>query len=100
MKRDGCFPAAAEREIDAAPRRGKGTQHEQSRGGCEVRQGGAASDHKLPTTHYEYDVYGRPTVTKQFKTPVFYQGACTFHQDRQMTLVVEPAPWQWWWGDE
>jgi len=42
----------------------------------------------------------RSTVTKQFKMPVIYQGACTFHQDRQMTLVVEPAPWDRWWGNE
>lgn len=42
----------------------------------------------------------RSTVTKQFKTPALYQGECTFHQARQMTLVVEPAPWTRWWGDE
>ena len=39
-------------------------------------------------------------VTKRFKAPVVYQGACTFHQDQQMTLAVEPAPWDRWRGDE
>lgn len=32
-------------------------------------------------------------LTKQFKTARIYQNACTFHQDKQMTLVVNPAPW-------
>jgi YD repeat-containing protein len=36
---------------------------------CEVKQGGVASTTKLPTTRYEYDVYGRPTVTRQFTDP-------------------------------
>lgn len=32
-------------------------------------------------------------LTKKFKTARIYQSACTFHQDKQMTLVVNPAPW-------
>lgn len=42
----------------------------------------------------------RATLTKRFKTPVIYQEACTFHQSRQMRLVVKPAPWQVWLSGE
>ena len=33
------------------------------------------------------------TLTKRFTTARVYRNACTFHQDRQMTLTVNPAPW-------
>ncbi len=33
------------------------------------------------------------TLTKQFNTVQTYQNVCTFHQDRQMKVVVNPAPW-------
>ena len=33
------------------------------------------------------------TLTKRFQTPVTYEGACTFHQNKQMRLIVNPAPW-------
>lgn len=34
------------------------------------------------------------TITHRFYNVVNYQGVCTFHQERQMSLVVKPAPWQ------
>jgi hypothetical protein len=34
------------------------------------------------------------TMTQRFERVVNYQGACSFHQERQMSLVVKPAPWQ------
>lgn len=34
------------------------------------------------------------TMTQRFEHVVNYQGACSFHQQRQMSLVVKPAPWQ------
>lgn len=34
------------------------------------------------------------TMTQRFHNVVNYQGTCTFHQKRQMSLVVNPAPWQ------
>jgi hypothetical protein len=34
------------------------------------------------------------TMTHRFYNVVNYQGVCTFHQERQMSLVVKPAPWQ------
>lgn len=36
------------------------------------------------------------TLTRRFKEPVVYEGACTFHPSRQMKLVVNPAPWNFW----
>ena len=33
------------------------------------------------------------TLRKRFDTPVVYEGACTFHQDEHMRIVVNPAPW-------
>jgi len=33
------------------------------------------------------------TLTKRFDIPITYEGACTFHQEQQMRLVVNPAPW-------
>ena len=32
-------------------------------------------------------------LTKRFDVPITYQRACTFHQEQQMQLVVNPAPW-------
>ncbi len=34
------------------------------------------------------------TMTQRFYHVVNYEGVCTFHQERQMKLVVNPAPWQ------
>ena len=33
------------------------------------------------------------TLTKRFESPITYEGACTFHQEQHMRLVVNPAPW-------
>jgi hypothetical protein len=33
------------------------------------------------------------TLTKRFDVPITYEGACTFHQEQYMRLVVNPAPW-------
>ena len=33
------------------------------------------------------------TLTKRFDVPIIYEGACTFHPEQQMRLVVNPAPW-------
>ena len=33
------------------------------------------------------------TLTKRFDVPITYEGACSFHQEQQMRLVVNPAPW-------
>ncbi|MCB0165699.1 MAG: hypothetical protein KDI79_15820 [Anaerolineae bacterium] len=32
-------------------------------------------------------------LRKRFDTSVVYEGACTFHQDKHMRIVVNPAPW-------
>ncbi|MCB0210038.1 MAG: hypothetical protein KDJ52_11945 [Anaerolineae bacterium] len=32
-------------------------------------------------------------LRKRFDTPIVYEGACTFHQDAHMRVVVNPAPW-------
>jgi hypothetical protein len=34
------------------------------------------------------------TLTQRFYHVVNYEGVCTFHKERQMKLVVNPAPWQ------
>ncbi len=34
------------------------------------------------------------TMTQRFRHVVNYQGSCSFHKERQMSLVVKPAPWQ------
>lgn len=36
----------------------------------------------------------RTTLTQRFYHAVNYEGVCTFHRERQMKLVVNPAPWQ------
>ena len=33
------------------------------------------------------------TLSKRFDRPVVYEGACTFHQDEHMRIVVKPALW-------
>lgn len=33
------------------------------------------------------------TLRQRFKTARVYQNTCTLHQDQQMTLVINPAPW-------
>lgn len=33
------------------------------------------------------------TFSKRFNRPVVYEGVCTFHQDKQMRVVVNSAPW-------
>ena len=35
----------------------------------------------------------RSTLTKRFTRPLVYEGACTFHQEQQMRLVVKPGAW-------
>lgn len=36
------------------------------------------------------------TLSKRFEAPMMYEGACTFHEERQMRLVINPAPWTTW----
>ena len=38
-------------------------------------------------------VLPRTTLVKRFNEVKVYQGACSLHRDRQMQLVVHPAPW-------
>lgn len=38
-------------------------------------------------------VLPRTTLVKRFDEVKVYQGACSLHRDRQMRLVVHPAPW-------
>lgn len=38
-------------------------------------------------------VLPRTTLVKRFNEVKVYQGACSLHRDRQMKLVVHPAPW-------
>ena len=33
------------------------------------------------------------TFRHRFRRPEVYQAACTFHQDKQMRVVINPAPW-------
>lgn len=33
------------------------------------------------------------TLTKRFDKARVYENSCTFHKDRQMKLIVNPAPW-------
>lgn len=40
-----------------------------------------------------FTILPQTKLTKRFKTARVYQNSCTFHQDRQMTLIVNPAPW-------
>lgn len=40
-----------------------------------------------------FTILPHTTLTKRFKTARVYENVCTFHQDRQMRLVVNPAPW-------
>lgn len=35
----------------------------------------------------------KSTFTKRFSQARVYEGACTFHQNNQMRIVVKPAPW-------
>lgn len=39
------------------------------------------------------------TLTKRFDNVRIYESTCTFHQDEQMKLVVNPAPWHIFQGD-
>jgi hypothetical protein len=34
------------------------------------------------------------TMTHRFYHVMNYEGVCTFHRERQMKVVVNPAPWQ------
>lgn len=36
----------------------------------------------------------RTTLTHRFHHVMNYEGVCTFHRERQMKVVVNPAPWQ------
>ena len=40
-----------------------------------------------------FTILPHTTLTKRFNTAKVYQNSCTFHQGRQMTLVVNPASW-------
>ena len=40
-----------------------------------------------------FTILPQTTLTKRFTTARVYQNSCTFHQDRQMRLVVSPAAW-------
>jgi hypothetical protein len=33
------------------------------------------------------------TFSERFSTPRRYEAICTFHPDKQMSLVIRPAPW-------
>lgn len=35
----------------------------------------------------------RSKLTKRFTRALVYEGACTFHQEQQMRLVVKPGAW-------
>ena len=40
-----------------------------------------------------FTILPQTTLTKRFTNARVYQNVCTFHQDGQMTLTVNPAPW-------
>jgi hypothetical protein len=46
-----------------------------------------------------FTILPQTTLTKRFTTPRIYQNVCTFHENREMKVVVNAAPWdifQWW----
>jgi hypothetical protein len=40
-----------------------------------------------------FTILPHSTLYQRFKQVRVYQGTCTFHQERQMKLVIQPAPW-------
>ena len=40
-----------------------------------------------------FTILPQTTLTKRFTTPHVYQNVCTFHPNREMKVVVKPAPW-------
>ena len=40
-----------------------------------------------------FTILPQTTLTKRFTTPRVYQNVCTFHENREMKVVVNPAPW-------
>jgi len=40
-----------------------------------------------------FTILPHTTLTKRFETARVYKNTCTLHQDRQMTLTVNPAHW-------
>lgn len=40
-----------------------------------------------------FTILPNTTLTKRFKTARVYENTCTIHKDRQMKLIVNPAPW-------
>jgi len=40
-----------------------------------------------------FTILPQTTLTKRFTTPRVYQNVCTFHENREMKVVVKPAPW-------
>jgi hypothetical protein len=40
-----------------------------------------------------FTILPHTTLTKRFTSPRVYQNVCTFHENRQMKVVINPAPW-------
>ena len=40
-----------------------------------------------------FTILPQTTLTKRFTTPRVYQNVCTFHENREMKVVVNAAPW-------
>lgn len=40
-----------------------------------------------------FTILPQTTLTKRFTSPRVYQNVCTFHEDREMKVVINPAPW-------
>ena len=40
-----------------------------------------------------FTILPHTTLTKRFESARTYQNACTFHQDKSMTIAVEPSSW-------
>ena len=40
-----------------------------------------------------FTILPQTTLTKRFTSPRVYQNVCSFHENREMKVVVNPAPW-------
>lgn len=40
-----------------------------------------------------FTILPHTTLTKRFTSPRVYQNVCTFHENREMKVVINPAPW-------
>ncbi len=40
-----------------------------------------------------FTILPQTTLTKRFTAPRVYQNICTFHENREMKVVINPAPW-------